>query len=84
MNKQILYFSASWCGPCKTLSPIIDQLHSEGIYIRKIDVDNDSIMATQYSVRNIPTLILVDNRGTELKRMSGVQTKDNIKNWYNG
>ena len=41
-------------------------------------------MATQYSVRNIPTLILVDNRGTELKRMSGVQTKDNIKNWYNG
>ena len=84
MNKQILYFSASWCGPCKTLSPIMNQLHSEGVSIRKIDVDHDSIISQNYSIRNVPTLVLVDNRGTELKRITGANSKENIKNWYNG
>ena len=40
MNK-ILYFTASWCGPCKALAPTIQQLQSEGLNIQKVDVDND-------------------------------------------
>ena len=81
--KRILYFSAPWCGPCKTLSPIMDQLQAEGINIEKINVDNRSDLSQMYSVRNVPTLILVDGV-KELKRLTGVNSKDTIKNWYNG
>ena len=84
MNKRILYFSAPWCGPCKTLSPIINQLQSEGIPIEKIDVDNSSLATQNYSVRNVPTLILVSAGGAELKRLTGVNSRDTIKRWYNG
>ena len=81
--KRILYFSAPWCGPCKTLSPIMDQLQAEGINIEKINVDNRSDLSQMYSVRNVPTLILIDGV-KELKRLTGVNSKDTIKNWYNG
>ena len=80
--KRILYFSAPWCGPCRTLSPIMDQLQAEGINIEKINVDR-SDLSQMYSVRNVPTLILVDGV-KELKRLTGVNSKDTIKNWYNG
>ena len=81
--KRILYFSAPWCGPCRTLSPIMDQLQAEGINIEKINVDNRSDLSQIYSVRNVPTLILIDG-SQELKRLTGVNSKDTIKNWYNG
>ena len=81
--KRILYFSAPWCGPCRTLSPIMDQLQAEGINIEKINVDNRSDLSQMYSVRNVPTLILIDGV-KELKRLTGVNSKDTIKNWYNG
>jgi thioredoxin 1 len=84
MNKQILYFSASWCGPCKNLNPIINQLQTEGVNIKKIDIDNDFIISQNYSIKNIPTLVLVDSRGTEIKRITGSKSKEDIKNWYNG
>jgi thioredoxin 1 len=81
--KKILYFSASWCGPCKQLGPVMDKLNSEGINIQKIDVDNNQGPSITYSVRNIPCLILVDGGGNEIKRLVGNQTANNIKNWYN-
>ena len=81
--KRILYFSAPWCGPCRTLSPIMDQLQAEGINIEKINVDNRSDLSQMYSVRNVPTLILTDGLN-EIKRLTGVNSKDTIKNWYNG
>ena len=58
--KKILYFSAPWCGPCKTLGPIIDALSST-INVEKINVDVDQTQSTKYGVRNIPTLVLVEN-----------------------
>ena len=82
MNK-ILYFSATWCGPCKILGPTMDQLSTEGLPIQKIDVDTNSDLSARYGVRNIPCLVLVDDSGTELKRLIGNQPAQNIKNWYN-
>ena len=81
--KKILYFSADWCGPCKMLGPTISSLQSEGIPIQKIDVDNNPEMSSKYTVRNIPSLILVDEFGNELKRLVGNQPANAIKNWYN-
>ena len=75
---KYLYFSAAWCGPCKTLSPIMNEVSSQ-VAVEKIDVDLDYERAQQYGVRNIPTVILVDGV-TEVKRFIGVQPKQNYIN----
>ena len=64
MKKTILYFSASWCQPCRTLGPIMDSV-ADQVAWRKIDVDNDTELSVKYGVRNIPTLVLVDENGND-------------------
>ena len=81
--KKILYFTASWCGPCKTLGPIIESLSGQ-INYQKIDVDNNQDLSVKYGVRNIPTLVLIDENGTELNRSTGVIQKQQIIDFYNG
>ena len=82
--KEILYFSAAWCGPCKQLSPVMERLKSEGkINYKKIDVDTDTVLSPKYGVRNIPTLILLNN-GNEINRLVGAQPEQSILNFYNG
>ena len=80
--KKILYFSASWCSPCRTLGPIMESLSGQ-INYEKIDVDNNQDLSIQYGVRNIPTLILVENGGA-VGRLTGLQQKEAILNFYNG
>jgi len=80
--KEILYFSSTWCGPCKTLGPVIESLSGQ-INYRKIDVDQNQDMSIQYGVRNIPTLILLEN-GEVKGRLVGMQSEANILNFYNG
>lgn len=75
---KYLYFSAAWCGPCRTLGPIMNQVSQE-VPVDKIDVDSQSDMALKYNVRNIPTVVLV-NGETEVKRFVGVQPKDTYLN----
>ena len=75
---KYLYFSAAWCGPCKSLSPIMNEVSSQ-VAVEKIDVDLDYERAQQYGVRNIPTVILVDGV-TEVKRFIGVQPTQNYIN----
>lgn len=75
---KYLYFSAAWCGPCRTLGPIMNQVSQE-VPVDKIDVDSQSDIALKYNVRNIPTVVLV-NGETEVKRFVGVQPKDTYLN----
>ena len=82
MNK-LLYFTATWCGPCKALGPTIDTLAGQGLPLQKIDVDNNQPLSAQYSVRNVPTLIKVDSAGNELGRLVGNQTAPTIMTWWN-
>ena len=80
--KKILYFSAAWCGPCKTLGPIMESASGQVNY-QKVDVDNNPELSAKYGVRNIPTLVLVEN-GVEIRTKVGVLTKEQILNFYNG
>ena len=80
--KKILYFSASWCGPCKTLGPIMESASGQVNY-QKVDVDSNPELSAKYGVRNIPTMVLVEN-GVEIRRKVGVLTKEQILNFYNG
>ncbi|TRX16684.1 thioredoxin [Flavobacterium franklandianum] len=76
----LIDFFATWCGPCKTLAPILKQVKDnlgEGITVLKIDVDKNQQLASKYQVRGVPTLILFQN-GKQLWRQSGVLTKDEI------
>lgn len=81
--KKILYFTAAWCAPCKTLGPIIESLSGQ-INYQKIDVDNDKDMSIKYGVRNVPSLVLIDEKGEALNRLVGVSTAEQILNLYNG
>lgn len=83
--KKILYFSAAWCGPCRMLAPRMEKLSGEGkISYQKIDVDSDTELSVKYGVRNIPTLILVDENGESQGRKVGVLPEQQIIDFYNG
>ena len=76
----LIDFSATWCGPCKMLAPILKQVKDslgERVAIFKIDVDKNQELASKYQVRGVPTMILFQN-GKQLWRQSGVLTKDEI------
>ena len=81
--RKILYFTASWCAPCKALSPIMDSLQGQ-INFDKIDVDSNTDLSTQYGVRGVPSLILLDETGEVKGRLTGIQSKEQILNFYNG
>jgi thioredoxin-like negative regulator of GroEL len=80
--KQLLYFSAAWCGPCKTLGPIMEQAGQQ-INITKIDVDSSPEMVQRFGVRNVPTVVLVGDNQQELRRFTGVKTLNEIINFSN-
>ena len=78
-KKVLVDFYATWCGPCKMLSPVLDNLSEEvDIDIVKIDVDKHSDLARKYGVMSIPTLILFENND-EVKRTLGFMDKEKIK-----
>ena len=79
--KQILYFTASWCGPCRMLGPIMESIKGQVNY-SKLDVDVEQDLAVKYKVRSVPTLVLVEN-GVEKNRLVGVHQSPEILKFYN-
>ena len=69
-------FWASWCGPCRMLSPIVDQIAEErtDIKVGKVNVDEQEELAMRYGIMSIPTLIVFKN-GEIVKKTMGVQPK---------
>ncbi|MEX0275712.1 MAG: thioredoxin [Flavobacteriaceae bacterium] len=73
-------FFATWCGPCKMLGPILEQVKDElgeTVRIVKIDVDKNQGLATKFQVRGVPTL-LIFKKGEQLWRQSGVMQKNDL------
>jgi thioredoxin 1 len=80
--KQILYFTGTWCQPCRVLGPIMESLKGK-INYDKIDVDDNPDLTVKYKIRGVPTLVLIEN-GIEKNRVSGVLQSPEILNFYNG
>lgn len=72
-------FFANWCGPCKMMSPVIDEIAEElqNIKVGKINVDENQELAMKYNVMSIPTIVIIKD-GKEIKRFVGVQDKENL------
>ena len=75
--KTIKYFSAKWCGPCRTVRPIMQEVASEGYSVQFIDIDEQIAIAEEYKVRAVPTIVVEEN-GIVIDRIIGALTKQQI------
>ena len=77
-NNELVFvdFYADWCGPCKRLAPLLEELKE--IDVLKVNVDLFDSLSRSYGIMSIPTLILFEN-GKEIKKIIGFQTEAEIK-----
>ena len=80
--KQLWYFTADWCAPCKALGPTMDRV-AEQIKVNKINIDYEADVIRKYGVRNIPTVVLVENE-QEVRRFTGNRSYNDVINFING
>jgi thioredoxin 1 len=76
----VLDFWAEWCGPCRMLGPVFEQLSQEmpNVTFAKVNVDEEPGLAEQFSIRGIPCLVLT-KKGQEISRIVGFAPKDVLK-----
>ena len=81
-GKVLVDFYAEWCGPCKMLAPIIEEVakENEAIKFVKVNVDEHEDLSQKYGVMSIPTLILMEN-GEEKKKQIGFLPKEVLEEW---
>lgn len=81
-GKVLVDFFATWCGPCKMLSPVLEEIKEDRseLKIVKVDVDESPMLAKEYGVMSVPTLLLFEN-GELKKRQSGFMPKEMLNNW---
>lgn len=82
-NEQLVVidFWAEWCGPCRMISPIIDELaeeYADKVYIGKVNVDENDDVVEKYGIRNIPTILFIKNREIVDKKV-GASSKADLK-----
>ncbi|MDO5291582.1 MAG: thioredoxin [bacterium] len=82
-NLAVIDFSATWCGPCKMLTPVLDQIAEElegKASFYNVDVDENPDLAMQYGIRNIPALVIL-KEGEKVDTQVGFLPKEQLCKW---
>jgi thioredoxin-like negative regulator of GroEL len=74
--KTLLKFGATWCSNCKTLDKVLEQVDLNDCLLTPIDIDVDPELTKELNVRMLPTVVLLDTSGVEIKRFTGVKSKE--------
>jgi thioredoxin 1 len=76
VKTEVIDFWATWCGPCKLMNPIIDEVEKEnpGLTITRVDIDSDKEMVEQYKIQSVPTYVILKD-GKEVDRIIGAKPK---------
>ena len=75
--KTAKYFTATWCGPCQSFKPVMNEISGEGYSVQFVDVDSQQDVAVQYGVRSVPTVVIEEN-GVEVHRFVGMTPKASV------
>ena len=76
--KTLLKYEAPWCAGCKVLTNLLKDVDLSGIEVVPINIDVDTVSTKAYNVRGLPTLVLLDSTGEEIRRSTGALTKDQL------
>ena len=82
----VVDFWAEWCGPCKMISPAVDEISEEmsgKVKIVKVNIDENPDLAVEYGVRSIP-MLLAFNGGEKVNEMVGAKPKSGLQSWIDG
>lgn len=76
---KVLKFYATWCAPCKGLSMIVDGIKDQvDIPFEDVDIQEQLELAAKYGIRSVPTMVIVDDEGVEIKRQSGMLNEEQL------
>ncbi len=76
--KNVFYFTAEWCGPCKKTRPVVEDMKKEGFEFQMIDADYEQSLVERFKIQSLPTFIII-NKGKEINRLTGLQTKEKLQ-----
>lgn len=81
---KLLKFHGTWCSPCKMLSTVIESTDKDLIEVESIDIDAQREVAIKFGIRGVPTCVIVDDAGGEIRRKVGMMTEKEYVNFVKG
>ena len=82
---KVFKFYAEWCGPCKGLTQVIKNAGDKiTVPIEEMNIDNEIMASVEYNVRSVPTMILLNDEGAEIKRKVGTMNEEQLLEFLKG